>query len=190
MKEAYAIVGRPPLRRYEHGLSGLARIVVAQQVSAASAAAIWNRLDTAVGSWNADRLLALTEADLRAAGLSLPKLRTVKAVARAIADDELDLEALHSAADEDVRDRLTAVSGIGPWTADIYLLFCLGRADAFAPGDLALMTATAHLLRLEQRPDRTVMEEIAERWRPWRGVAARLLWAWHPRVKSGPLSPK
>lgn len=182
MRHAYELAGTPPLRRYTPDLRGLARIVVAQQVSAASADAIWGRLDRAVEYWSANRLSALPTERLRESGLSHSKTLTLKAIACAIEAGDLDLAELRLAPDEKVHEALTGVRGIGPWTADIFLLFCLGRADAFAPGDLALMTATARLMRARTLPDRNKLTRIAERWRPWRGVAARLLWACHPRL--------
>lgn len=174
----------PAMRRYPAGLACLSRIIVAQQVSAASATAIWSRLDTAIDTWQSRILLDIPEVTLRGAGLSNPKVRTLKTLAADICAGKLDIESLSSAPDDAVRETLTQVSGIGPWTADIYLMFCLGRADAFAPGDLALMTAAGRLLDLDERPGRAQLEEIAERWRPWRGVAARLLWACHPLLQA------
>lgn len=183
MARAHALSGEPPLRRDPGGFQGLCHIVVGQMVSLASADAIWRRLVARLDPFEADALLALTEADLRAVGLSGPKIRTLKALATAVADGTLDLEALESHDDATARAHLMAISGIGPWTADIYLLFCLGRRDAFAPGDLALQVAAAHLLALEARPSAKTLEAIAERWRPWRGVAARQLWAYYRIIK-------
>ena len=188
MKSAAQAVGQPPLRRYGSGLAGLSRIIVAQQVSAASAAAIWRRLDTAVERWHPDHLRNLSDNTLHDAGLSHAKVRTIRAVTDSIRTGQLDFNALADAPDNDVRTTLTAISGIGPWTADIYILFCLARPDAFAPGDLALMTATQHLLKLAERPNSSELEQIAERWRPWRAIAARLLWAYHPTIRQTPIS--
>ena len=131
----------------------------------------------------AERLLIATEEDLRGVGLSGPKIRTLRAVSQAVRGG-LDLTRLGTLNDEEVHAALTAVSGIGPWTADVYLLFCLGRADAFAAGDLALQVAAQHAFRLDERPDQRTLVELAERWRPWRGVAARLLWAYYRTVKA------
>lgn len=183
MRRVHAEAGMPPLRRRTAGFEGLARIIVAQQVSVASASAIWTRLETAVNPLAAERLLLATDADLRGAGLSGPKMRTLRAVSQAVVDG-LDLTRLQAASDEDVHAALTAVSGIGPWTADVFLLFCLGRADAFAAGDLALQVAAQAAFELDERPDTRMLAELAERWRPWRGVAARLLWAYYRTVKA------
>lgn len=176
MKLIAARVGQPPLRRYPPDLRGLARIIVGQQLSTASAEAIWKRTETLVGPFTARRLLAHDETSLRSAGLSAAKIRTLHALARAAADG-LDVADLVHASDDDVRASLTAVHGIGPWTADIFLLFCLGRADAWASGDLALQLAARDVLGLKERPAASELDVHAERWRPWRGVAARLLWA-------------
>jgi DNA-3-methyladenine glycosylase II len=120
--------------------------------------------------------LALDDEELRRAGLSRGKVRTLRAASSAIGTG-LDLERLAHAPEDAVHEALTAVPGIGPWSADIFLLFCLGRADAFAAGDLALQTAAVSALGLDERPSREALHAIAERWRPWRGVAAHLLWA-------------
>jgi DNA-3-methyladenine glycosylase II len=183
MRRVHDATGEPPLRRQPAGLEGLARVIVAQQLSAASASAIWARLSAAVTPISAGALLAARDETFRSAGLSRPKIRTLRALASAVAHDGLDLGELAEASDEGVHAALCAVSGIGPWTADIYLMFCLGRADAFAAGDLALQIAAQHALGRPERPGPAELIEIAERWRPWRGVAARLLWAYHPIVK-------
>lgn len=184
MERAYSIAGRPPLRRFQPGLAGLARIIIAQQVTAASASAIWHRVDAAIGKWSEDAILTAPHDLFRTAGLSRTKTGTLRAVSEAIASGTLDLDALADAAEDDIHRTLTSVKGVGPWTADIYVLFCLGRADAFPAGDLALMTATAGLLEAPTRPNRDELIAIAERWRPWRGVAARLLWAAHPNISA------
>ena len=183
MRKAHDIAGDPPVRRHLAGFEGLARIIVAQQLSTASAAAIWSRVATTVRPLTAKRLLAADEPALRAAGLSRPKIRTLIALSRAVADGDLAIDQLDTATDEAVHEALTAVSGIGPWTADIYIMFCLGRADAFAVGDLALQIAAQHAAGLGERPKPAELAELAERWRPWRGVAARLLWAYYPHMR-------
>lgn len=179
MRRVHDLVGDPPLRRHTAGFQGLARIIVGQQVSAASANAIWQRTAAAVTPFRPQRLLELDDDSLRAAGLSRPKVRTLRALAGALAEGRLDLDPLGRASDEEVRAQLTSISGIGPWTADIYLMFCLGRPDSWAAGDLALQLATWRALKLRAKPDARRLETIAERWRPWRGVAARLLWAYY-----------
>ena len=183
MRLVHDVAGDPPLRRQTGGFEGLARIVVAQQLSVASAAAIWRRTREAATPFGAEGLLALDDAALRAAGLSAPKMRTLRALSRAVVEDGLDLDALALAPEEELRAALTRVTGIGPWTCDIYLMFCVGQQDAFAPGDLALQAAAGLALGQETRPTAKELAAMAERWRPWRGVAARLLWAYYKVVK-------
>jgi DNA-3-methyladenine glycosylase II len=182
-EDALAIGGRPPLRRRADGFAGLASIVVSQQVSTASANAIWGRLAAAIDPFEPAVLLRARPARLARAGLSAPKIRTLKAIARAVTRDEIDLAGLvHSPAD-DAHRALTALHGIGPWTADIYLLFCLGHADAWPAGDLALQEAMRLMLRCRTRPTAKEMGPLAEGWRPWRGAAAYVLWAYYRALK-------
>ena len=183
MRKIHELAGEPPLRRNPGGFEGLARIIVGQQLSVASAAAIWGRTRAAVEPFTAAGLLALDDAGMRAAGLSGPKMRTLRAAAAAVAAKRLDFDGLADAPDEAVYAALTEVSGIGPWTADIYMMFCLGRADAWAPGDLALQIALQRAMNKRKRPDGKAMVKLAERWRPWRGVAARLLWSYYKVVQ-------
>lgn len=179
----HAAAGDPPLRRRPGGFEGLARIIIGQQLSVASSEAIWNRLVALVEPFEPELLGALSDEALRGAGLSNGKVRTLRALAEAIADG-LDLHRLDTLDDEAVREALTQVSGIGPWTSDIYIMFCLGRADGFPPGDLALQVAAQMAMQLDERPTERELLAIAERWRPWRGVAARLLWAYYRVAKS------
>ena len=183
VRRMHDAAGDPPLRRREAGLEGLARIIVGQQVSVASAEAIWQRTRAAVEPFDAPTLLVTSEETLKAAGLSRPKIRTLNAMAREISDTGLDLCALGHLDDAGVHETLRRIPGIGPWTADVFVLFCLGRADGFAPGDLALQVAAQLAMDLEERPSSDELAEIAERWRPWRGVAARLLWAFYRVAK-------
>ncbi len=175
--------GAPPLRRREPGFAGLAAIIVSQQVSVASANAIFGRLEARIAPLEAARLAAATEEELRGCGLSTPKIRALRALSEAVAGGALDLAGLASDDAEDAHGKLVAVKGVGPWTADIFLLFCLGHPDAFPAGDLALQEAAKLALELKTRPDAARLERIAERWRPWRGVAARMLWAYYRGVK-------
>jgi DNA-3-methyladenine glycosylase II len=179
MSRVHALSGPPPLRRRPAGFKGLARVITAQQLSVASAAAIWERLEARVLPFTPASFLAVPERELRRAGLSRVKIATLRGVAQALDEGTFDLDALTHAPEEVIHAELTALKGIGPWTADIYILFCLARADAWAPGDLALQYAVRDALRLEARPSLDEMVEIAEAWRPWRGVAARLLWAYY-----------
>jgi DNA-3-methyladenine glycosylase II len=183
MCKAHDLVGQPPLRRRAPGFEGLARIIVGQQLSIASANAIWTRFAATVKPMTARTLSRCTDEDLRSAGLSRPKIRTLRAMSEAVVGG-LNLEQLDGLTNEDVHAALTAVSGIGPWTADVFLMFNLGRADAFAEGDLALQVAAQMLLGLEERPKPAELTLIAERWRPWRGVAARMLWAYYAVAKT------
>lgn len=178
LRVVHELAGDPPLRRHAPGFEGLARIVVGQQLSLASAQAIWHRVQLAVEPLTPATLLTLSDKELRAAGLSRGKVRTLRAVSEAIAAG-LDLDRLAQAPEDEVHTALTSLPGIGPWSADIYLLFCLARADAFAAGDLALQIAVRTALGLDARPTREELYDIAERWRPWRGVAAHLLWAYY-----------
>lgn len=182
MRRVHDIVGDPPLRRYVPGFEGLARIVVGQQLSIASAAAIWKRTADAVTPFDAKTFLAQDDATLRAAGLSQGKVRTLRAAAVAERDGALTLGG--PVPDDALREALMSVSGIGPWTADIYSLFCLGHADGFAAGDLALQIAVERAFELDTRPNAVALAEMAERWRPWRGVAAHLLWAFYAHAWS------
>jgi DNA-3-methyladenine glycosylase II len=176
MRSIHDRIGKTELRRHEPGFVGLARIVTGQQLSIASAAAIWGRLTQAVQPLTPQAFAAQSDEALRKAGLSRGKVRTLRALCDRI-EDGLSLETLAQAPDAQVHEVLTTLPGIGPWTADIYLLFCLGRADAFAAGDLALQISAMRALDLPERPPAEALLAIAERWRPWRGVAAHLLWA-------------
>ncbi|MGE0213609.1 MAG: DNA-3-methyladenine glycosylase [Parvibaculaceae bacterium] len=179
-------VGHPPLRRAEGGLKALLRIVMDQQISLAAGAAIWARLEARYATFGAGVLAAASEEDLRACGLSGAKIRTLLALARAAAEGTLDFETLEALPDEEAAAVLTALPGIGPWTADIYLLTCLGRSDAWPKGDLALQEAAKLALGLSVRPTHREMENLAEPWRPWRAVAARLLWSYYRQTKGLP----
>lgn len=175
--------GDPPLRRREPGFEGLARIIVGQQVSVASANAIWERTFRVVQPFEPAILLATSDEALRQAGLSRGKIKTLSAIARELSATGLNLDALDALTDDEIHAALTRISGIGPWTADVFIMFCLGRADAFAGGDLALQVAAQLAMDLDARPSAQELVEIAERWRPWRAVAARMLWAYYKVAK-------
>jgi DNA-3-methyladenine glycosylase II len=149
----------------------------------ASADAIWRRTFALAQPFRADRLLRLEDAALKSAGLSAPKIRTLRAAARAVVEDGLALDGFDGVSEEAIHAALTSVNGIGPWTADIYIMFCLGRADSWASGDLALQIACQMMMELDAKPSAKELAEIAERWRPWRGVAARMLWAYYKVAK-------
>jgi len=151
MARVHALSGDPPLRRRPMGFEGLSRVIVGQQLSVASANAIWARLEVRVQPFSAASLLAVPEAEMRAAGLSAVKTATLRRLAEAIGSGDLDLDALSDAPETAIHERLTEIKGIGPWTADIYVLFCLGRPDAWSPGDLALQHAVREALGLDER---------------------------------------
>jgi DNA-3-methyladenine glycosylase II len=179
----FAVAGEPSLRKRAGGFQGLARIVVSQQLSVASAAAIWNRVESAFNPFHHDTVLAARTAKFQRAGLSRPKINTFRSIARAVRDGALDLEALHEMPADEAHATLTKVKGIGPWTADIYLLFYIGHADAWPAGDLALQEAVRLAFKLRKRPDVKRMQKLAEGWRPYRGVAAYLFWSYYRAVK-------
>ena len=170
---ALELTGALPLRLRPDGFAQLLSAIVSQQVSVASANAIWGRM-TAAGLTGPRKILGATEEELRAAGLSRQKIR----YARALAGARIDYRALRAAPTDEVINTLTAVPGIGVWTAEIYAMFSLGRADVFAPGDLALQEAARVLFGLEARPTEKALRAMAGDWSPWRSVAARLLWAY------------
>jgi DNA-3-methyladenine glycosylase II len=171
-------IGPLPLRRRPDGFAELLGAIVSQQVSVASARAIWARMEAA-GRTSAEAILSASDDDLRACGLSRQKVR----YARALAGADLDYGALRHLPTETVVTTLVAVPGIGRWTAEIYAMFSLGRADVFAPADLALQEAARILFDLEARPTERALREMAADWSPWRSVAARLLWAYYRVAK-------
>lgn len=177
--QALLATGPLPLRRREGGFAALLDAIVGQQVSVASATAIWGRLLSA-GLTDADAVGAASDEALRACGLSRQKIR----YARALAAATLDFDALPVLPNETVIATLVALPGIGRWTAEIYAMFSLGRADVFAPGDLALQEAAKLLFGLEARPTERQLRTMAEAWSPWRAVAARLLWSYYRVAKS------
>jgi DNA-3-methyladenine glycosylase II len=184
-----AITGTPPLRRRPGGFAGLASIIVSQQLSTASAQAIWNRLSAAYQPFEPGQILRARATRLARIGLSAAKIRTLKAIASSLDTGVLDLDALADMPADAAHAALTAVHGIGPWTADIYLLTCLGHADAWPAGDLALQEGARLAFGLESRPTAKEMVPLAEIWRPWRGVAARLLWSYYRAVKGREAAP-
>ena len=189
LNDVFQVAGRPPLRKRVGGFLGLSRIVVSQQVSTASAAAIWRRVEKSFDPFHHDTVLAARTPKFQRAGLSRPKIKTFRAVARAVRDKHLDLEALHDMPADEAHALLTTVKGIGPWTADIYLLFCIGHADAWPAGDLALQEAIRIAFKLRKRPDVKRMSKLAETWRPVRGVAAYLFWAYYAAIKKRDPAP-
>ena len=175
--------GMPALRRREGGYAGLCSIVCGQQVSTAAAAAIRARLFAAFEPFHHDTVRLARGDKLARLGLSRPKIKSVKAIGKAISKGHIDLNVVATMEADQAHAALTALHGIGPWTADIYLLFCLGNADAWPAGDLALQEAARIAFSLKTRPNAKAMMKLAENWRPWRGVAAHLLWAYYHVVK-------
>ncbi|UOA27506.1 DNA-3-methyladenine glycosylase [Pseudosulfitobacter sp. DSM 107133] len=179
MAHALSQTGPLPLRRRADGFAQLLSAIISQQVSTASAAAIWARMEAA-GLTCETAVLDAGEAGLRAVGLSRQKI----AYAQALAGADIDYAALRHAPDAQVIATLVAIKGIGVWTAEIYAMFSLGRADVFAPGDLALQEAARVLYDLPERPTPKQLRTMAEDWTPWRSVAARCLFAYY-RIAKG-----
>lgn len=177
-------VGMIPLRRHAPGFSGLCNIIVSQQLSVASANAIWGKTLAGLGDVAPPAILAADDAKLRGCGLSSPKMRTLRAIAEAAHSGALTIDTLAERPIADATAELTAIKGVGPWTAEIYLMFYVGHADVFAPGDLALQEAAKLALGLDKRPSAKEIAALAEAWAPWRAVAARLLWAYYRIAKS------
>lgn len=178
--------GVPPLFETEPGFAALVRIMLAQQVSTSAARACFERLLAAASPLTPATFLALDDEALKRAGFSRQKITYVRNLARALVAGELDMDALANERDEVARAQLVSLKGVGPWTAEMYLLRALRRPDAFPAGDLALQLAAQDVKRLDARPSVEELEELAETWRPLRSVAARLLWLHYlnrPRAK-------
>ena len=183
LKAVFEIAGMPALRRREPGYAGLAAIVCGQQLSTASAAAIWARVSSAFDPFHHDTLRNARADRLGRLGLSAAKIKTLKNLAREIAAERLNLGVLANEDADAAHNTLTALHGIGPWTADVYLLFCLGHGDAWPAGDLAVQEAVKIGLGLKTRPTSKQMAPIAEPWRPMRGAAAHLWWSYYRAIK-------
>jgi DNA-3-methyladenine glycosylase II len=178
-----AATGMPALRRREPGFAGLAHIVCGQQLSTASAAAIWARLSAAFDPFDPEAFRRARADRLGRLGLSAAKIKTLKMIARELATERLNLDALANEDADAAHRTLTSLHGIGPWTADVYLLFCLGHGDAWPAGDLAVQEAIRSGLGLKTRPSAKEMAPLAEPWRPMRGAAAHLWWSYYRVVK-------
>lgn len=177
------------LRRREGGYAGLCAIVCGQQLSVASAAAIRARLFAAFMPFGHEAVRKARADKLKRLGLSAAKIKSIKEIGKAVARQRIDLTALGNMDADLAHASLTALHGVGPWTADIYLLFCLGHADAFPAGDLAVQESARIAFGLRKRPDAKALTKIARAWRPWRGVAAHLLWAYYHAVKKRNVVP-
>jgi DNA-3-methyladenine glycosylase II len=171
--------GPPPLWAREPGFQTLIHIVLEQQVSLASAKAAYDRLLAVTGRLVPERFLALSDAELKAVGFSRQKTAYGRTLAQAILDGRIDLARLETLDDDQVKVQLTAIKGIGPWTADIYLLMVLRRPDTWPSGDLALASAVQRVKRMRTSPTPMKLERIGQAWRPWRAVAARILWHYY-----------
>lgn len=177
------------LRRREAGFPGLCAIVCGQQLSTASAAAIRNRLFAAFDPFHHDTVRRARTDKLKRLGLSAPKIKSIREIAKAVSEARIDLNAVGDMDADIAHAALVELHGVGPWTADIYLLFCLGHADAFPAGDLALQESARIAFGLRTRPDAKKLTKLAEAWRPWRGVAAHLLWAYYHVMKKRDVVP-
>jgi DNA-3-methyladenine glycosylase II len=183
LKPILHIADMPALRRREAGFVGLAHIVCGQQLSTASAAAIWARLSAAFDPFDHHACRRARADRLGRLGLSAAKIKTLKTIARELAAERLNLDVLAEEEADAAHRALTSLHGIGPWTADVYLLFCLGHGDAWPAGDLAVQEAVKIGLRLKKRPTAKEMAPLAEPWRPLRGAAAHLWWSYYRVLK-------
>jgi DNA-3-methyladenine glycosylase II len=178
-----AMAGMPKLRRRAPGFEGLAQIIIGQQVSVASASAIWGRVSGAYAPFHHDALRKARADRLGRLGLSAAKIKTVKGIARELAAERLNLDVLAEEDADAAHATLVKLHGIGPWTADVYLLFCLGHGDAWPAGDVAIQEAIKVGLGLATRPTVKQMAPLAEPWRPLRGAAAHLWWSYYHAIK-------
>jgi DNA-3-methyladenine glycosylase II len=183
LKPVLARAGMPALRRREPGFVGLAHIVCGQQLSTASAGAIWDRLNKAFDPFDHNAVRRARTDRLGRLGLSAAKIKTLKLIARDIASERLNLDVLAEEDADAAHTTLTALHGIGPWTADVYLLFCLGHADAWPAGDIAVQEAIKIGLDLTTRPTAKQMAPLGEPWRPLRGAAAHLWWSFYRTLR-------
>jgi DNA-3-methyladenine glycosylase II len=179
LKPVFELTGMPALRRREPGFVGLAHIVTGQQLSTASAGAIWGRLTAAFDPFHPESLRKARAERLGRLGLSAAKIKTLKNIARELAAERLNFDVLANEDADTAHNTLTALHGIGPWTADVYLLFCLGHGDAWPAGDIAIQEAVKVGLGLKSRPTPKEMAPLGEPWRPLRGVAAHLWWSYY-----------
>ena len=177
-KEIIKTIEEIPLRRTSEGFDRLLSTIVSQQLSVAAADAIWNKIELA-GLNKIQKIRKVSDQELRDVGLSKQKIKYVRSLANA----NINYRSLRTMPTSQVVNELTQVSGIGNWTAEIYAMFSLGRADVFAPGDLALQEATRILFNLPERPSEKDLRSMAKDWSPWQAVAARLLWSYYNQQK-------
>ncbi|WP_404401626.1 DNA-3-methyladenine glycosylase family protein [Pelagibacterium halotolerans] len=183
LARAIARAGAVSLRTSPRGFEGMARIVCGQQLSVASARAIWGRVE-ALGAVRADAYLSFDEPTLRATGLSRSKYETIRGVAEAVSAGALDFDIIDDLPAEEAIAALTELKGVGPWTAEIYLLFCAGHPDIFPAGDLALQKAVAHAFELPELPPAKALIDIVSPWSPHRGAAALMFWRYFSVMKN------
>lgn len=189
LARAVALAGLPLPRRRRPGFAALLQIIVEQQVSVAAGRAIWGRLQAGLGQVVPDAVLAASEDQLRGCGLSRPKLRYARALAEALGGGALDLDALDALPDGKAVAALSRVKGIGRWTAEIYLMFALGRPDLWPAHDIALAEGVARLKGLAARPDPAAMDRLAAPWAPLRSTAALIVWRYYGHLKQSPRLP-
>ncbi len=181
--EVCRVAGPVPLRRTDPGFESLVSIIISQQVSKASAQAIFTRLKTLANPLSAQAVLDGGDKLFRRAGLSHPKQKTMISVAEAVISGELDLHGLCQCDRDDAIEQMTAVHGIGLWTAEVYLLSAAGHPDIFPARDVALQSAVGEAFALTGRPAEKELAALSESWRPWRSVAARLFWAYYAKTR-------
>lgn len=175
--------GNIPLRRQKGGFEGLSHIIIGQHVSTTSAAAVKHRFRQHVAPTTPQNFLETPLETLIAIGLTRAKQNALRNLASAVLDGSLDLDAIPSLQAQDAISQLTQIKGIGPWTAEIYLLFCIGHPDIFAAGDLAIREAYRHAFDLEKRPEERELRQLATKWAPHRAMATRLFWSYYETVK-------
>ena len=183
IETAHARVGVPAWRTRQGDYAGLARIIAYQQLSTKAAGTIWGRVDVLLGKVTPKGVLAADMDALRACGLSRPKIAHIRSIAEAVESGALNLKRVAKASDEDAQAELVAVKGIGPWTADVYLMFCLGRWDVFPHADIGLSEAYRMITGERKRHAPKTFLKTGERWRPYRGVAAHMLWSYINAVR-------
>jgi len=177
-------VGEPPLRRVSDGFESLVDIIVAQQVSRASADAISTRMRANLRPYTWQGFQGFSDETYVAQGLSRPKIKTLRALSNAVGNNQLDFAGLRDLSDGKATEALTRIKGIGPWTAEIYLLTCLGRVDVWPAGDIALQVGVQMICQLDKRPSAQECHEIASEWQPLRSIAARLIWSYYAHQKT------
>ena len=171
--------GMPPLWKRDEGFPTFIHLILEQQVSLASALAAFKKLKDAIGEVTPVKFLRLSDDELKAVGFSRQKTGYGRHVAQAILNGTLNVDELRTLSDDDVRKRITSVKGLGPWTANIYLLMALGRPDVWPSSDLALQVALQEIMTLPERPTSETLDFISFRWKPFRAAAARMLWHYY-----------